>query len=398
MNRLFYYSCLECTYKTKLLFKAKNHKEFHKNPSKKPFDCSVPLTKNIDQYKCYKCPQNFQTPLLSQLNCHITQNHTLQNFNPQIYKCQKCHFKSFSRYLTLRHKIIDKHSTLTQIKREEVCFHCEICDFRVKRKSILRRHMIRKHTSESEINWYTCEKCPFRAKFRSDLNRHKLVHSSQTLFHCNDCSFGTKRKSNLTEHIANVHDKPWLQCDKCAYKTKNMGLLVVHVRSEHDDDYKGWLRCPLCPYKCKLEEQLHAHQAGMHALVESVRHYKCPQCSYKASAQSAVKSHVKAVHSSNFFNCEHCEFRSKYKRNFLRHVLVKHTPPDKIQWVKCNQCEYKAKCKGKFLFNKKICINKLSIVHFNYYSQRITKKNLKLQFETTSFPFPTEIFPKIKCI
>lgn len=349
MNRLFYHKCEECTYKTTLLSNVNIHAKFHQNPLKELFDCSIPLNKGIDQYKCYTCLLNFQTPLLSQLNRHIAQNHTSQNFHPQIYKCQKCKFKSFSRYLILRHQVIDKHLTVKQIKKR-AGFYCETCDYRANRKADLHRHVIRKHTNEAEIKWYSCDKCPFRGKLKTDLNNHQKVHTTKTL-QCKKCTFRAKTKYTLDRHVQKVHVKPedieWLHCDNCAYKAKNKTLLVMHIRTQHNDHIK-WHRCPHCSYKSKLKTQLHTHQVAMHALVADVKYYQCPQCPYKASMPSAIKNHVKTKHSSNFFNCGHCDFKTKYKHNLEKHVIVTHTPPEKIQWFECNQCEFKSKLKGIF--------------------------------------------------
>ncbi|RZC37194.1 hypothetical protein BDFB_015244, partial [Asbolus verrucosus] len=47
-----------------------------------------------------------------------------------------------------------------------------------------------------------------------------------------------------------------------------------------------------------------------------------------------------------WFKCEHCMYKSKWKNTLKRHFKLKHVDPEDVKWFECEQCPFRFKEKG----------------------------------------------------
>ena len=62
--------------------------------------------------------------------------------------------------------------------------------------------------------------------------------------------------------------------------------------------------------------------------------YKCPLCKLTFSNDKFLIDHIEQ-HTKKIISCNICGINYKYKKNFDRHILIKHSENNEI---KCNDC------------------------------------------------------------
>ena len=113
-------------------------------------------------------------------------------------------------------------------KKQQLNFHCEICDKRFKSNYHLSRHSIT-HTGAKP---YVCETCGLRFTQKVSVDSHiKAVHDKVKTFECELCSKTFARKSDLLIHM-NIHtgNKPY-QCNQCDKYFADPSALRSHRKS-----------------------------------------------------------------------------------------------------------------------------------------------------------------------
>ena len=65
---------------------------------------------------------------------------------------------------------------------------------------------------------------------------------------------------------------------------------------------------------------------------------ECQHGQYSARKQSCVSRHIATVHTeqSNYYTCYLCDFKSKDKIHWKKHVSAKHTGI----WYDCDECDF----------------------------------------------------------
>ncbi|KYB27134.1 Transcription factor grauzone-like Protein [Tribolium castaneum] len=297
------YKCKKCTFRTKLQSTMKNHSTIH-TIGAETFDCSSVL----EPYKCHKCP-TFVTPFLSQLRHHIVQGHTSQRVKLTLHKCPRCDFKSFSRFLFSKH--------LKSVTHERNDFYeCKSCDYVTRSVPRLRRHVIARHTADSEIEWFQCAYCPFKGKLRGNLSRHVQIHDPDFRFACQFCDYKAKRSDYLRQHLYGRHMSKILRAHSCDH----------------------------CDFKSIDRARLKSHQVAKHTVKCDFDYLQCSQCQYKTPFKFVLNRHVTSKHGPDRLKCDQCEFVTKYKLSLRNHILLKHT--ENAQMFSCDKCDYKSKIKS----------------------------------------------------
>ncbi|KAJ8911266.1 hypothetical protein NQ315_015269 [Exocentrus adspersus] len=195
-------------------------------------------------------------------------------------------------------EVTRKHDTLTNssIQKDQLLqtksFKCDMCDFSVKRKHHLKRHMLI-HKDPSEIEWFRCYLCNFQAKRKYDLRSHMLVHidtSRMECFKCDLCNYEGKRKSDLGHHML-VHKDPagiqWFKCDLCDFKSKRKLNLAMHVERIHKNlSQAGLSTCELCGFRTKyFKSHMLLHKDEPLVL-------KCDFCGFLTKDGGVLNSHM----------------------------------------------------------------------------------------------------------
>lgn len=72
----------------------------------------------------------------------------------------------------------------------------------------------------------------------------------------------------------------------------------------------------------------------------------CELCNFMTRSRVIYFHHTATCCMDNWFKCDQCTYKSKYRRGVKQHVLSMHTPLDKIDWWHCHLCPSRSKTKG----------------------------------------------------
>ncbi|KAL5239363.1 hypothetical protein ACI65C_006773 [Semiaphis heraclei] len=206
----------------------------YKHTHEKPHKCStcnyasVELSKLRNHMRChtgerpYQCPHcTYASPDTFKLKRHM-RIHT----GEKPYECDIC-FAKFTQSNSLKtHRQI--HSG------DKPVFKCDHCPATCGRKTDLRIHVQKLHTSDNPIK---CKRCgdvfPDRYKFKV----HCLSHKGEKCFKCELCSYASMTQRHLESHIlTHTNEKPF-QCDLCDQSFRQKQLLRRHHNSRHNPSY-----------------------------------------------------------------------------------------------------------------------------------------------------------------
>ncbi|XP_063929927.1 zinc finger protein 626-like [Zophobas morio] len=236
--RLQKYVCEKCDFETNLLLKWIQHTSAC--TGKKENLPSVSLSKaRVTVYRPYVTRS--KTPLGININpIHLNVE------NSELYKCEKCTFKTRVKYG------LQIHKNFVHLNEENVkWYECGDCPYKSKRSSSVKRHVRCIHLDEDKVKWYECKECPFRTKYKPSLTKHsKRGHLKKTVsYECPRCSYKGKTKQNLKRHLVVHLEIRSYQCDYCPYKAKRSECLKVHLNNRHlsGTDVK-WYKCEQCSF------------------------------------------------------------------------------------------------------------------------------------------------------
>lgn len=118
-------------------------------------------TDKIVWYSCPKCA--FKTKYKANLKGHCFSHQT--NDETVWYTCTDCSFKSKWKGALKKHY---------RLHNNNVFYSCTKCNYKTKWKGCLTRHSLI-HKSNDKILWYTCTDCNFKSKRKDNLLKHYYV-------------------------------------------------------------------------------------------------------------------------------------------------------------------------------------------------------------------------------
>jgi hypothetical protein len=215
--------------------------------------------------------------------------------------------------------------------------------------------------SEIGLEQYKCNQCDFKTDLMIALRKHQKGHEINSkpeevnfviFYTCKNCHFETSSVLVLTKHIndkcpSEIDYNKWFGCKKCRYRTRTESLFNQHFATNHETTESGnYYKCELCPFKTKYKKTLATHHQSKQAHPPGLW-FKCDQCTYKSHDKSYLKYHKKLQHSTpeniKWYKCTSCRYKTKMLGHLNRHITCKHTVAEEIKWYKCEQCDYKAK-------------------------------------------------------
>ena len=117
-------------------------------------------------------------------------------------------------------------------KQEEVMSFpliCELCDYEMKDKMDMKKHMI-KHSYKT-IN-YQCEECDYCGENKETMAVHVGKKHSET-FECGLCDLALQKIEVLETHLTTCET---YKCNKCSDKFKTLGDIKTHMKDNHSTD------------------------------------------------------------------------------------------------------------------------------------------------------------------
>ena len=119
------------------------------------------------------------------------------------------------------------------------------------------------------------------------------------------------------------------QCTLCEYNTPKKSNLSRHVNFVH---LKKTLTCSLCNYTCHSPTSLKQHNLKIHC---TDKKFRCHICSFVFESLLQLNTHL-VTHKNKTYACIFCSnVKTKYRRNFLRHMKTCHPNIDKTDYVDC---------------------------------------------------------------
>ncbi|XP_075228495.1 uncharacterized protein LOC142328594 isoform X3 [Lycorma delicatula] len=245
--------CNYCNYTSPKRYLLSRHMKSHSE--ERPHKCSVcergfktlaSLQNHVNTHtgtkphRCKFCESAFTTS--GELVRHVRYKHT----HEKPHKCTICDYASVE---------LSKMRNHMRCHTGERPYQCPHCTYASPDTFKLKRHL-RIHTGEKP---YECDICHARFTQSNSLKAHKLIHSAgdKPVFHCELCPATCGRKTDLRIHVQKLHtsDKP-LKCRRCGKQFPDRYTYKVHNKSHEGE--KCW-RCELCPYASVSQRHLESH-------------------------------------------------------------------------------------------------------------------------------------------
>lgn len=245
--------CTECDYASVELSKLKRHMRCH--TGERPYQCPHCTYASPDTYK-----------LKRHLRIHTGE---------KPYECDVCHARFTQSNSLKAHRLI--HSGNKPV------FKCELCPTTCGRKTDLRIHVQKLHTSEKPM---TCKRCDQSFPDRYTFKLHLKSHEGEKCFKCDLCTYASVSARHLESHMLIHTDQKPFQCDDCEQSFRQKQLLKRHKNLYHNPEY-----VPPAPkektHECSHCNKSFRHKGNLmrHLVIHDPEAYKDAALQYRGSDQ-----------------------------------------------------------------------------------------------------------------
>jgi len=226
--------CTECDYASVELSKLKRHMRCH--TGERPYQC---------QHCTYASPDTYK--LKRHLRIHTGE---------KPYQCEICHARFTQSNSLKAHRLI--HSGNKPV------FKCSLCPTTCGRKTDLRIHVQKLHTSEKPL---ICKRCDQTFPDRYSFKQHLKTHEGEKCFKCDLCNYASVSARHLESHMLIHTDKKPFMCDECEQSFRQKQLLKRHKNLYHNPEYippqpkEKTHECPNCSKAFRHKGNLMRHLA-----------------------------------------------------------------------------------------------------------------------------------------
>lgn len=320
--------CNYCNYTSPKRYLLSRHMKSHSE--ERPHKCSVcergfktlaSLQNHVNTHtgtrphQCKECESAFTTS--GELVRHVRYKHT----HEKPHKCTECDYASVE---------------LSKLKRHMRChtgerpYQCPHCTYASPDTYKLKRHL-RIHTGEKP---YECDVCHARFTQSNSLKAHKLIHSgNKPIFQCELCPTTCGRKTDLRIHVQKLHtsDKP-LKCRRCGKSFPDRYTYKVHVKTHEGEKC---FKCDLCPYASISQRHLESHML-IHTDQKPYQCEQCDQAFRQKQLLKRHKNlyhdpdYVPPLPKEKTHECSECGRAFRHKGNLIRHMAI-HDPEASAQ-------------------------------------------------------------------
>lgn len=226
------YGCWKCG------FEIKCAKAFHKYRY---------LNVRATIFRCEFCPSTFDSS--KTLQTHRKKTHFVYMLKKDYY-CLKC-----CKRLQMAHRKADPQK-----------YRCNTCTKKFFSRHTLRRHILREHKNDEEIDQplevHECKYCKEKFSRKQSLQMHLKIHPVATPFACSICEFRTTSKPLLIKHKLVHSKKMTFLCELCPYVAHVANALRTHLNRTHFmNSFQELFECMLCD-----KSNMRANTAKLHML------------------------------------------------------------------------------------------------------------------------------------
>ncbi|CAG7837591.1 unnamed protein product [Allacma fusca] len=315
--------CNYCNYTSPKRYLLSRHMKSHSE--ERPHKCSVcergfktlaSLQNHVNTHtgtkphKCKYCESAFTTS--GELVRHVRYRHT----HEKPHHCTECDYSSVE---------------LSKLKRHMRChtgerpYQCPHCTYASPDTFKLKRHL-RIHTGEKP---YECDICQARFTQSNSLKAHRLIHTgNKPVFKCELCPATCGRKTDLRIHVQKLHtsERP-LKCKRCCKAFPDRYTFKLHCKT-HDGE--KCFKCDLCPYASSSQRHLESHML-VHTDQKPFQCELCDQAFRQKQLLRRHQNlyhnpnYVPPQPRDKQHECAECGRSFRHKGNLIRHMAI-HDP------------------------------------------------------------------------
>lgn len=132
---------------------------------------------------------------------------------------------------------------------EKPVFQCELCPTTCGRKTDLRIHVQKLHTSDVPLK---CKRCGNEFPDRYSYKIHTKTHEGEKCYRCEMCPYASISARHLESHMLIHSDQKPFECQYCDQTFRQRQLLKRHENIYHNPDYvavtpkEKTQKCPTC--------------------------------------------------------------------------------------------------------------------------------------------------------
>ncbi|KXJ71893.1 hypothetical protein RP20_CCG019437 [Aedes albopictus] len=212
------------------------------------------LPEDEKPYACEHCPKRFCWKRALQIheNSHKAPDERI------VYNCSICG-KTYDTPGGLSAHKRNVHLTPLSTKVPHVC---EICANSFATSSGLKEHMRTIHQPQEKV-LVQCPECSKWLMNSRCLKIHMQLHRKED-FACDLCDYKTKKASLLKRHHITHHqlERPFT-CDECDKTFKHKRALTIHKSTKHTGDSNGF-KCNFCERSFNSSTNFYTHRKNRH--------------------------------------------------------------------------------------------------------------------------------------
>ena len=241
------------------------------------------------------------------------------------------------------------------------------------------------HATSLLKNVHKCKVCPYLTtsvflmvnhmkRHRSSITPFNCETSNIETYYCSNCDFQTELTLHFKQHIEESHrvkrQKQQLSnveyifknymCPKCKFETHFLMKWRQHTMECMGRKKKRVKRitkillkrfeCDQCDFKSKYKRSLNNHKISKHLKDDEILWYKCEECSFRSKQQEHLKKHIMMQHLDDkdvkWFKCQECPYKTKRQHLVKQHIIIHHSNGQDIKCYECPQCPYKTYLKS----------------------------------------------------
>jgi len=322
------HQCSYCSYTTSKRYLLSRHLKCHSE--ERPHKCSVcergfktlaSLQNHVNTHtgtkphRCKYCSSNFTTS--GELVRHVRYRHT----HEKPHRCTECDYECVEFSKLKRHM---------RCHTGERPYQCPNCTYASPDTFKLKRHL-RIHTGEKP---YECDICHAKFTQSNSLKAHKAIHTGdKPVYQCELCPTTCGRKTDLRLHVQKLHtsDKP-MQCKMCDKSFPDRYTLKVHKKTHEGEKC---FKCDLCPYSSISQRHLESHML-IHTDQKPYRCDQCDQSFRQKQLLKRHQNlyhnpeYVPPKAKEKTHECTDCQRVFRHKGNLMRHMAL-HDPDSSVQ-------------------------------------------------------------------